>query len=50
MKRAEYIKGQLIGKCNYVEDAEAPAGNSKPRRYAKFECRCGNTLHLKLTV
>lgn len=37
-----YSNGQLIGQCVYIEDVDSPRVNAKPRRYAKFECRCGN--------
>lgn len=35
-----YISGQIMGQCVYIEDVESPRENT--RRYARFECRCGN--------
>src|SRR6478736_4844763 len=43
-KREEFIKGQQIGSCEFIQDADyiKDPKSGKLRRKAKFKCICGN--------
>ena len=49
-KRIEYKKGDKVGKCIFIKEVDPTIrSNGFERRYAIFECQCGNTFKTQIS-